>query len=61
MEAWQASKLAHGWTARTIFEAANDESWRLRYTADSDARLLSLVRKFAPDQLFFSILRGRAF
>ena len=47
--------------AETIFEAANDESWRLRYTADSDARLLSLVRKFAPDQLFFSILRGRAF
>ena len=47
--------------AETIFKAANDESWRLRYTAGSDARLLSLVRKLAPDQLLFSILRGRAF
>jgi NAD(P)-dependent dehydrogenase (short-subunit alcohol dehydrogenase family) len=47
--------------AETIFKAANDESWRLRYTAGSDASLLSLVRKLVPDQLLFSILRGRAF
>jgi NAD(P)-dependent dehydrogenase (short-subunit alcohol dehydrogenase family) len=47
--------------AETIFKAANDKSWRLRYTAGNDARLLLFIRKLAPDQLFFSILRGQAF
>jgi NAD(P)-dependent dehydrogenase (short-subunit alcohol dehydrogenase family) len=47
--------------AETIFRAANDKSWRLRYTAGSDARLLLSIRKLAPDQLFFSILRSQAF
>jgi short-subunit dehydrogenase len=47
--------------AETIFKAANDKSWRLRYTAGNDARLLSFIRKLSPDQLLFSILRGQAF
>jgi short-subunit dehydrogenase len=47
--------------AKVIFEAANDKSWKLRYTAGSYARLVSLVRKLAPDQLFFSILRRFTF
>jgi NAD(P)-dependent dehydrogenase (short-subunit alcohol dehydrogenase family) len=47
--------------AETILKAANDKSWRLRYTAGNDARLLSFIRKLAPDQLLFSILRGQAF
>jgi short-subunit dehydrogenase len=47
--------------AKVIFEGANDKSWKLRYAVGGDAKLLSLVRKLAPDQLFFPILRRSAF
>ncbi len=47
--------------AKAIFKAANDKSWKLRYTAGSDAKLIPFVRKLAPDQLFFRILRRFTF
>lgn len=47
--------------AKVIFKAANDKSWRLRYTAGNDAKLTSFVRKLAPDQLLFPILRRSTF
>jgi short-subunit dehydrogenase len=59
VENMKASKPAV--VAKVIFEAANDKSWKLRYTAGSYARLISLVRKLAPDQLFFSIMRRFTF
>jgi NADP-dependent 3-hydroxy acid dehydrogenase YdfG len=42
--------------AETIFRAATDKGWRLRYRAGSDARLLSVARWLLPQSLFFKIL-----
>ncbi len=42
--------------AKTIYRAATDQGWRLRYRAGSDARLLSFVRWLLPQSLFFRIL-----
>jgi NAD(P)-dependent dehydrogenase (short-subunit alcohol dehydrogenase family) len=42
--------------AETIFRAANDKSWRLRYRAGSDARLVSAARWLLPQALFFKML-----
>jgi hypothetical protein len=34
--------------ARTIYRAATDGGWRLRYIAGIDARLISMLRRILP-------------
>jgi len=42
--------------ARVIHKAATDTGWRLRYPAGSDARLVSFIRRFLPEGLFYKVL-----
>ena len=43
--------------AKTIFQAANDSSSKLRYATGSPAPILLLVRKLLPDAFWFWIVR----
>ncbi|MHC1782969.1 MAG: SDR family oxidoreductase [Anaerolineaceae bacterium] len=45
--------------AETIFQAATDLGWRLRYRAGADARLLSFARWLLPQALLFKILENQ--
>jgi NADP-dependent 3-hydroxy acid dehydrogenase YdfG len=42
--------------AQTIYNAAVDPGWRLRYRVGMDARLVSLMRWLLPQPLFFKLL-----
>ena len=42
--------------ARTIFKAATDKGWRLRYQVGADARLVSALRRLLPEGLFYKVL-----
>ena len=42
--------------AEVIYNAVTDNSWKLRYTANS--RLILTLRKFLPDSLFFGIIKN---
>ncbi len=42
--------------ARVIYKAATDAGWRLRYPVGSDARLVSFIRRFLPEGLFYKVL-----
>ena len=42
--------------ARVIYKAATDTGWRLRYPVGSDARLVSFIRRFLPEALFYKVL-----
>jgi len=42
--------------ARTIYQAATDASWRLRYPVGSDAWQVSLLRRLLPAGLFYRLL-----
>jgi NAD(P)-dependent dehydrogenase (short-subunit alcohol dehydrogenase family) len=42
--------------ARVIYKAATDTGWRLRYPVGLDARLVSLLRRFLPESLFYPVL-----
>lgn len=42
--------------ARTIYKAAADPGWRLRYRCGADARLVSFVRWLLPQSIFFKFL-----
>lgn len=42
--------------ARAIYQAANDQSGRLRYPVGSDAKLVNFVRGLLPASLFFKVL-----
>jgi NAD(P)-dependent dehydrogenase (short-subunit alcohol dehydrogenase family) len=44
-------------TARAIYGAATDGSWRLRYPAGGNAGLLLTLRKLLPDALFQGFIR----
>lgn len=44
--------------AKTIFKAANDSSFRLRYASGKGANLVFFMRKLLPDSLFFSLIRA---
>jgi NAD(P)-dependent dehydrogenase (short-subunit alcohol dehydrogenase family) len=46
--------------ARRIFQAATDNTWRLRYRAGSDATLVAFLRWLLPEGLFYKLL-GRVF
>lgn len=43
--------------AKTIYSAATDKSWRLRYSVGRDAKVLLTMRKLSPDSLFLWFLR----
>lgn len=43
--------------AKTIFRAANDKSWRLRYKTGRYAGTILFLRKLLPDRIFFWLLR----
>ena len=38
--------------ARVIYQAATDSSWRMRYQAGADAKLVSFARWLLPERLF---------
>lgn len=42
--------------ARTIYRAATDSGWRLRYAAGVDARQVWFLRRLLPESLFFWLL-----
>jgi NAD(P)-dependent dehydrogenase (short-subunit alcohol dehydrogenase family) len=42
--------------ARTIFKAATDTGWRLRYPVGADAWLVSAIRRLLPEGLFYKVL-----
>ena len=42
--------------ARVIYGAATDASWRLRYPVGNDARLVSVLRRFLPEGVFYRLL-----
>jgi len=44
--------------AKKIFEAANDNSFRLRYSAGGGAPFILFLRRIIPDSLFFRIVRS---
>ena len=44
--------------ARTIYRAATDGSWRLRYTVGGDARMVSILRRLLPERVFRRVLEG---
>ncbi len=41
--------------AEVIYNAVTDESWKMRYTANS--RMLLTLRKFLPDTIFYAVVR----
>lgn len=43
--------------AKVIYNAVNDNSSKLRYTAGTDAAVLTKVRKLIPDEIFMKIVR----
>lgn len=43
--------------AKTIYKAATDNSWRLRYPTAKFGKTQSIIRKLFPDRLFHSIIR----
>ncbi|PAX47326.1 SDR family oxidoreductase [Brunnivagina elsteri] len=45
-------------TAKVIYRAVTDGSWKLRYPAGGNASLLLTLRKFLPDVLFHSIIKA---
>jgi short-subunit dehydrogenase len=45
-------------TAKVIYRAVTDGSWKLRYPAGGNAGLLLTVRKFLPDWLFHRIIKA---
>ncbi len=42
--------------AQTIYQAATDASWRLRYPVGSDAWQVSLLRRLLPEGIFYRLL-----
>ncbi len=42
--------------AQTIYRAATDAGWRLRYTVGFDAWQVSLIRRLLPERLFYWVL-----
>lgn len=44
--------------AKLIVKAANDKSYRLRYSAGSNAKMLLILRKILPDNLFLGLVRS---
>jgi len=42
---------------KTIYKAANDENWKLRYRTGKYANLILSLRKILPDGLFFRKIR----
>jgi NAD(P)-dependent dehydrogenase (short-subunit alcohol dehydrogenase family) len=42
--------------ARTIYQAATDASWRLRYPVGNDAWQVSLLRRLLPEKMFYWLL-----
>ena len=44
--------------ARTIFRAATDRGWRLRYAAGYNAGPVLVARRLLPDALFFRLIRA---
>lgn len=45
-------------TAKVIYRAVTDNSWKLRYPAGGNAGLVLTLRKLLPDSLFQSMIRG---
>ncbi len=45
-------------TAKVIYRAVTDGSWKLRYPAGGNAGLLLTLRKFLPDALFHRIIKA---
>lgn len=45
------------YVAKVIYKAVNDNSSRLRYTAGSDAGILTKSRKFLPDEVFMKMVK----
>ncbi len=45
--------------ARTIFRAANDDSWRLRYKCGKMASTMLALRKILPDGMYMSIIKSQ--
>ncbi len=45
-------------TAKVIYRAVTDGSWKLRYPAGGNAGLLLALRKFLPDALFHRIIKA---
>lgn len=43
--------------ARTIFKAANDDSYKLRYPAGIQSSLFLVIRRLLPNRLFFLLVR----
>ena len=43
--------------AKTIFKAANDNSWKLRYKTGKYASLILSLRKILPDSIFLRLIR----
>lgn len=43
--------------AKVIYKAATDGSWKLRYPAAADARMVLLLRRLLPDSLFNWLIR----
>lgn len=43
--------------AKTIYKAATDNSWKLRYQTGKFGKTQSIIRKLFPDRLFHSIIR----
>ncbi|MCX7920585.1 MAG: SDR family oxidoreductase [Clostridia bacterium] len=44
--------------AKTVFKAANDRSWKLRYSTGKNAAMILTMRKLLPDRVFFGLIKG---
>jgi len=44
--------------AKKVFQAANDNSFRLRYRAGNQAKMLLTLRRILPNSWFFAIIRS---
>ncbi len=42
--------------AQVIYQAATDAGWRLRYPVGNDARLVSFLRRWLPEGIFYRLL-----
>ncbi len=47
--------------ARVIWKAARDRSWKLRYPAGRDARILLTLRSLLPNRLYQAVVRSQVF
>lgn len=43
--------------AKVVYDAANDQSFKLRYTVAFQSKVLLLVRRLVPDSWFFALVR----